>query len=215
MTILTVIVCGMMAACSSDDGEEKTKDHQFVDLGLPSGTLWATCNIGANTPEEYGDYFAWGETSGYFAGKTIFDFSNYKWSNGTQLTKYNYEDKKRILDLEDDAAYVNWGANWRMPTYDQFMELIDRRYTSYQWTTYNGVRGLKIVSRSNDNFIFLPAAGQDVSLDLGIYGFYWCTMGDGYEAYSLNFTYDDVKLDLDYMCSSWDGRSIRPVRYLI
>ena len=218
---LTVIVCGLMGACSSDNEEEKIKDHQFVDLGLPSGTLWATCNIGANSPEEYGDYFAWGETSGYFAGKTIFDYNNYKWSDNNysdyhpRMTKYNSAGKK-VLDLEDDAAYVNWGANWCMPTYDQFKELIDKRYTSYQWTTLNGVRGLKIVSRSNDNYIFLPAAGQDVSLEIGIYGFYWCTEGarNGSDAYSLNFTYDDVRLDYDYMCDSWDGRSIRPVRSL-
>lgn len=215
---LTVIVCGLMGACSSDDSEENINNHQFVDLGLPSGTLWATCNIGANSPEEYGDYFAWGETSGYFAGKTYFDYYNYKWADSSynhfRMTKYNSADKN-ALDLEDDAAYVNWGANWRMPTYDQFKELIDRRFTSYQWTTLNGVRGLKIVSRSNDNYIFLPAAGQDVSFDNGIYGFYWCTECNrsGTEAYSLNFTYDDVRLDFDYKCDRWDGRSIRPVRY--
>jgi hypothetical protein len=96
----------------------------YVDLGLPSGTLWATCNIGANSPEEYGYYFAWGETEGYNDGKTTFDWSTYKWCNGSydSLTKYKYSssygtyDYKTELDLDDDAAYVNWGAEWCMPS---------------------------------------------------------------------------------------------------
>ena len=95
-------------------------NHEWVDLGLPSGTLWATCNVGANAPEEYGDHFAWGETS----PKDVYNWSTYQWCNGSMftLTKYNTEsslgmvDNKTELDPEDDAAYVNWGPSWRTPT---------------------------------------------------------------------------------------------------
>ena len=141
---------------------------EAVDLGLPSGTLWATCNIGASSPEEYGDYFAWGETVGYLGGKTDFSWSTYKWSDGDSdwLTKYCYDnyhgfkDNKRELDLEDDAAYVNRGKQWRMPSREQFEELINSYYTTTESTTRNGVSGLKITSKKNGKSIFMPAAGS-------------------------------------------------------
>ena len=99
-------------------GGSSQENHEFVDLGLPSGTLWATCNVGANAPEEYGDYFAWGET----APKETHSWNTYKWCNGssTTMTKYctnssfgynGFVDNKRVLDPEDDAAYVNWGPS--------------------------------------------------------------------------------------------------------
>jgi hypothetical protein len=130
---------------------------------LPSGTLWATCNIGANSPEEYGDYFAWGET----APKDDYNWSNYKWCNGTlnKLTKYStrssygykgFVDNKTVLDPEDDAAYVNWGSSWRMPTTEQMQELIDN--CSSVWTTQNGVNG-RLFTGPNGNTMFLPATG--------------------------------------------------------
>ena len=86
-----------------------------VDLGLPSGTLWASCNVGATKPEEYGDYFAWGETKGYNSGKTTFNWDTYFDSS---FNKYNLSGGLTELALEDDAAYVNWGSNWRMPSFD-------------------------------------------------------------------------------------------------
>ena len=100
---------------------------EYVDLGLPSGTLWATRNVGATYPDDYGDYFAWGETE----PKNNYDWNSYKWCNGsyTTLTKYclniNYgvHDGLTELKLEDDAAYVNWGSSWRMPTHEQQQEL--------------------------------------------------------------------------------------------
>ena len=121
--------------------------HAYVDLGLTSRTKWATTNIGADSPEEYGDYFSWGETQGYDGGKTTFFWDNYKHSEGSKetLTKYCYNsdcgyngftDKLKELEPEDDAAYVNWGSNWRMPT-------------SAQWED---------VERAGA--IFLPAAGH-------------------------------------------------------
>ena len=142
----------------------------YVDLGLPSGTLWATYNIGATSPEDYGDYFAWGETEGYDDGKTNFDWSTYKWCKGTETTitkycndsSYGYEgftDNLKELKPEDDAAYVNWGPAWRMPSDEQFKELINSNYTTTEWTTQNGVNGRKITSKTNGNSIFLPTAG--------------------------------------------------------
>ena len=142
----------------------------YVDLGLPSGTVWATCNVGASSPEEYGDYFAWGETTGYTDGKTTFGWSTYKWCKGseTTITKYctnssygneGFTDNKTKLDLEDDAAYANLGPAWRMPSMKQFDELINSDYTETMWTTQNGKDGLKITSKSNGKSIFLPAAG--------------------------------------------------------
>lgn len=135
-------------------------NHEWVDLGLPSGTLWATCNLGANSPEEYGDYFAWGETE----PKDVYDWSTYKWCNGSYstLTKYctnsscGEVDNKLELDPKDDAAYVNWGENWRMPTNDQLKEL--RTECTWTWTTQNGVNG-RLVIGPNGNSLFLPAAG--------------------------------------------------------
>lgn len=146
-----------------DDKSGVTDGYEWVDLGLPSGTLWATCNIGANSPEEYGDYFAWGETT----PKDEYDWSNYKWCNGSEktLTKYCYNseygvvDNKMILDPEDDAATVNWGSNWCMPTKSQITELGNSDYATQEFIIQNGVKGLKITSKQNGKSIFLPAAG--------------------------------------------------------
>lgn len=137
--------------------------HEYVDLGLPSGTLWATCNVGANSPEESGDYFAWGETE----PKEEYLWENYQWCNGTcnTLTKYcvtsscgydGFVDNKLELDPEDDAAYVNWGPSWRMPTVEQVNELIEN--CSWTWTTINDVYG-RLFTGPNGNTLFWPAAG--------------------------------------------------------
>lgn len=153
--------------------------YDYVDLGLPSGTLWATCNVGATSPEEYGDYFAWGETT----PKSTYDWSNYKYCNGTNktLTKYCTKssygtvDNKIVLEPYDDAAYINWGKEWRMPTDLQLDELINNSYTTTKSSTWNGINGQMIISNTNSNFIFLPAAGYCSLLlnDDGSKGFYW------------------------------------------
>ena len=153
--------------------------HKYVDLGL--SVKWATYNIGADTPEAPGDYFAWGETM----PKDYYDWSNYKWCEGSKssLTKYcdnsscayssSYVDKIYVLQLSDDAARVNWGGNWRMPLKSELDEL----YNSCTWTstTQNGTKGY-LVTGKNGNSIFLPKAGykSEGSLtDLGAYGYYW------------------------------------------
>lgn len=141
--------------------------NTFVDLGLPSGTLWATCNVGADSPEEEGKYFAWGETS---EKSTYYDWSHYEYCKGTvtTLTKYCTVEKwsgnlsmDGLTELlpEDDAATVNLGAEWQMPIKAQFEELFNNSYTTTEWTTLNGMKGAMITSKSNGRSIFLPASG--------------------------------------------------------
>ena len=190
---------------------------EYVDLGLPSGIKWATCNVGATTPEGYGDYFAWGETQ----PKDYYDWSTYKYCNGssTTMTKYCIDssygtvDNKTVLELEDDAAHVNWGGNWRMPTKAEQEELIDTNNCTWKWTTQNGVEGYKVISKKNGNSIFLPAAGCRNGDDLvtaGSNGFYWSsslyTGGSDY-AFGVYFS-SNVNLN---RFSRFGGASVRAV----
>ena len=193
--------------------------HDYVDLGLPSGTKWATCNVGADSPEEYGDYFAWGETT----TKSSYDWSTYKWCNGdydTQIkyctnSRYGIVDNKTTLDLSDDAAYVNWGSSWRMPTKAEQDELSNTSYTTWTWTTQNGVKGYKVTSKTNGNSIFLPAAGYRGGSDLysaGSNGSYWSSSlrtSDSSNAYNLNFGSGYVFSDYGYNRNL--GQFVRPV----
>ena len=176
--------------------DEPSEAHEWVDLGLPSGTLWATCNVGASSPEEYGDLFAWGEIE----PKGTYDWTTYKWCNGTStsLTKYctnsifGTVDNKTELDPEDDAAYVNWGENWRMPTTEQQQELY--LYCTYEWTTVGSVNGY-LMTGPNGKTLFLPAPGYRWSVTLydeGIDGYYWSrTLGS-------NGSYDPDDPDAGY-----------------
>ena len=166
---------------ASESGDGKDGSHEWVDLGLPSGTLWATCNVGASKPEEYGDFFAWGETS----PKSGYDWSTYKYCKGTQetLTKYcldsscgynGFTDALSELLPEDDAATANWGNGWQMPSDRQIVELKSK--TTMESKTVNGVSGMLITSKSNGKSIFLPAAGYHrwgAIQDVGSDGRYW------------------------------------------
>ena len=189
--------------------------HDWVDLGLPSGLKWATCNVGANAPEEYGDYLAWGETQ----TKSTYDWSTYKWCNGSYDTQTKYctnssygtVDNKTVLDKEDDAAAVNWGGKWRMPTKAEQDEL--RQQCTWIWTSKGGVNGYQVLG-PNGKSIFLPAAGyrSDSSLGrVGSYGYYWSSSLNTVSpklAYGLYFDSDivDWYYDLRYL-----GFSVRPV----
>ena len=197
-------------------------NHEWVDLGLPSGTLWATCNVGANAPEEYGDYFAWGEIS----PKDYYAWSTYKWCNGyhTTMTKYctnssygynGFTDGKTELDPEDDAAHVNWGPSWRMPTTEQQRELYEK--CSSTWTTLNGVSG-HLFTGPNGNTLFLPAAGRMTAAGFcyaGSWGGYWSrTLGPYYyiyNAYDLYFNSEGVYWG-DGGSNRASGLSVRAVR---
>ena len=149
-------------------GTSATEEHEYVDLGLPSGTLWATCNVGASAPEEYGDYFAWGEIE----PKTSYTNENHKWEDEYRFIKYNFDDNMTELDLEDDAAYMNWGSSWRMPSREQIDELLHSVVDEY--VQRNGVNGI-LLTGPNGNTLFLPAAGCNYyqSLSVGKCGYYW------------------------------------------
>ena len=197
--------------------------HEYVDLGLPSGTLWATCNVGANKPEEYGDYFAWGETE----SKSTYNDFTYKWFAyeiiGTYrrfyATKYctnetyGIVDNKTTLELSDDAAHANWGGNWRMPTAIEQNELYSE--CTSNWTTHNGVNGYKFVG-SNGNSIFLPAAGYCSSIDeiqkLGEEGQYWSSSLDTtMSKFAYLFCCDSNSIRYKSVGFRVIGESIRPV----
>ena len=132
---------------------------EFVDLGLPSGNLWAKCNLGASSPEQYGDYYAWGETK----PKQEYTYPNHKWykegASSLGFTKYNNEDGKLTLEDEDDAVIQNLGKGWRTPTLADFRELTNQKLTTIKKTTLNGVAGYQITSKKNGKSIFIPFAG--------------------------------------------------------
>lgn len=183
-------------------------DHDYVDLDLPSGTLWATCNVGADKPEEFGYYYAWGETS----TKNSYSSSNYKWYIGSDESFGKYGDYAN-LDVSDDAAYVNWGSNWRMPNDYDFRELINSHNTTTEKVTQNGVIGLKITSRSNGKSIFLPLAGYingSTLIGAGTNAYYWSSETyDEERVCYLHIQNGDVTVS---DCSRYMGQSIRPVR---
>ena len=225
--LVTLVIFSLLfVQCEEEpDGKGVHEGHEFVDLGLPSGLKWAAYNVGAESPEQSGDYFAWGEVK----PKRYYDWSSYKYCIGTgsTLTKYCFDseygkdgftDNKTILDLEDDAAHVNWGGNWRMPTVEECEELeIDCEWT---WTTQNGINGHKVTG-PNGNSIFLPLAGymiggtQYVS---GTWGSYWSSsLTDSSPFYSncLSFGLDEDNNNKDmidfFEVSRSNGRSVRPV----
>ena len=150
------------------------KGHEFVNLGLPSRTLWATCNVGATSPEQAGLYFTWGETTGYTAeqvknGEHSFSELSYKSSHTASINAH--------LNIRQDAARSYMGGKWRIPTYDEFQELIDN--CDGVWTeNYNGtgVTGYIFISKINGNSVFFPVAGICIDLSVkhvGSYVGYW------------------------------------------
>ena len=197
--------------------------HEYVDLGLPSGTLWATCNVGATKPEEYGDYFAWGETESkstyndftykWFAYETIGTYRRFYATKYCTNETYGIVDNKTTLELSDDAAHANWGGNWRMPTAIEQNELYSECMSN--WTTHNGVNGYKFVG-SNGNSIFLPAAGYCSSIDeiqkLGEEGQYWSSSLDTtMSKFAYLFCCDSNGIRYKSVGFRVIGESIRPV----
>ena len=198
-----IVIMPELAVTGTGGGGGET--HAYVDLGLPSGLLWATCNVGADTPEDYGDYFAWGETQ----PKSVYNWDTYQYYDGNNLTKYTGSDGLATLLPEDDAATANWGNGWRMPTQTEWQELLDN--TTSTLTTQNGVYG-RLFTASNGNSIFLPAAGwrRNSSLDYaGSYGYYWSS------SLSDDFQYDAWHFFLyNYSVGSnprYLGLTVRPV----
>lgn len=198
----------------------QSNGHDWVDLGLPSGTKWATCNVGAETIEGYGNYYAWGETE----PKEIYDWNNYRWCNGLEnsLIKYcnssdfsnnGFVDTLTVLELDDDVATVNWGTNWRMPTQYEMIELFSE--CSHEWITLNGINGRKFTG-PNGNSIFLPAAGLRKDNDMSYVGsevYYWTSTLPPYytnqnSAWALYFKNNTCDLTGPYR---YYGIVVRPV----
>ena len=230
--VAILLMLAMFGSCQKDDevifvGNGSTSGtigtengYGYVDLGL--SVKWATCNVGANNPEDYGDYFAWGETE----PKDVYYWSTYKYCNRDYdlLTKYcnkssygnnGFTDNKTQLELSDDAARVNWGGAWRMPTDAEWTEL--REQCTWTWTTQNGKNGYKVTSKKSgytNNSIFLPAAGyrDDSSLDYaGSYGGYWSSSLDTDDPRSAWYVYFySSNVNRNYG-SRYGGRSVRPV----
>ena len=181
--------------------------HDWVDLGLPSGTRWATCNVGASTPTAYGNYYAWGETE----PKETYNMSTYRYYDGSNFTKYTGSDSLTTLEASDDAATAHWGSGWRMPTYEELNEL--QTNCTVTWTTQNGVNG-RLFTGPNGNSIFLPAAGDRYVSNLygaGSYGYIWSSSlysSDTYGAWRLYFDSGHCDLDPD---DRYKGRSVRAV----
>ena len=194
--------------------------HEWVDLGLPSGTLWATCNIGASSPEDYGNYYAWGETS----TKTTYNWDTYRYANGDydKLTKYcnesdfgdnGFTDNLTTLQSGVDPATANWGSGWQTPSKSQWDELLQN--TTNQWTTKNGVAGRLFTSKKNGQTLFLPAAGYRWGSGLtsaGAGGFYWSSsLYTDYPYDAWYFYFHSGYYGMNYG-SRYFGRSVRAVR---
>ena len=195
-------------------GGETPSTEDYVDLGLPSGIKWATKNLGASKPSDYGDYYAWGETE----PKANYSWETYKWVMKDNLTKYNDTDGKTSLDPADDAATAKLGSSWRIPTSAEIAELLNPDNCTWTWITQDDVNGYEVKSKKNGNSIFLPAAGARMGSELieaGSFSGYWSgslgaadTAADTPGARGLLFGGGDLGWDsLDRFC----GFSVRPV----
>ena len=183
-------------------GQGTLNGHDWVDLGLPSGTRWATCNVGASSPEGYGTYFAWGETF----NKAMYDWDTYIYYNGSSFTKYNDSDNLVVIQPSDDAATIIWGEGWRMPTSTEMQELFEN--CTRTWTAY----GLLFVG-PNGNSILLPAAGHRYEFELyqvDTNGGYWTSSIGDYAPYARCGSFSLNGLYVLDTYRSW-GFSVRPV----
>lgn len=223
-TSLLLMLCFMFAACSSDLDpnddiiQEPTgivQGHEYVDLGL--SVYWATCNVGANSPEDFGGYYAWGETE----EKSDYSEDTYKYAvDSDRNGSYNFWEEwisigSNISGTQYDVAHVKWGGTWRMPTLNEIKELMYN--CSWKWTKYNGVKG-QLVTGRNGNSIFLPAAGgrPGTSVDeVGSLGYYWSATehsSDYHMVYGLGFSNDGCWWDhSSYWTHSYIGHTVRPV----
>ncbi len=195
--------------------------YAYVDLGLPSGTLWATCNVGANKPEDRGDYYAWGETK-LKKPNVPYYWKSYRYAknNRDELTKYcsrydhghnGFTDHLIILLPKDDVATVKWGREWCMPTTEQWEELMNN--TTKKWTTQEGVKGL-LFSASNGNSLFLPIGGlrdKEKLVDDKEEGYYWSRLlNPNFPNYAFGF-YFNMGSSYVYIYSRYYGFLVRPV----
>ena len=229
IAIMLALVVVFVVGCKKNENNGNEEPHiidvdeeyEYVDLGLPSGTLWATCNVGAKSPEESGSYFAWGEN----APKKYYSWSNYQYGDCVdgffQLTKYctdpnwglhGFVDSLVVLEPMDDAARANRNSDWRIPTGEEWEELYQK--TEFEWTTVNGIEG-RLLTSWNGNSIFLPATGfyLDEELICPGLGIYWSNTlfkNAPERAWSFHFNFENC-----HLCGTYErsrGQVIRPVR---
>ena len=203
--------------------EDPYKGHEYVEIG---GLKWATMNIGASQPSDYGLYFAWGDTQGYTAeqigrgeGQKYFSWEDYKYGNRTSnpgytgMTKYNYTDRLTKLDASDDAAVANWGGSWRMPTTDEFKTLGAAVNTA--WTQVNSVYGILCEDKTDSSkTLFFPAAGDCDNGGVryvGYYGYYWSSSLHPNRQSAYNLFFANLNAGWDYYCDRYYGCAVRPV----
>lgn len=175
LLLVTIISNAQTALCP--DGNHP----HIIDLGLPSGTKWACCNVGASKPEEYGGYYAWGEVE----SKSKYDWSTYPYADGHGEYQEIENDYGSIAGTKYDVAYTKWGDTWKMPSIEHINELVFE--CTRTWETINGVNGI-LVKGPNGNTFFLPAAGsRPSSNNVGNNGFYWSSVRE-HGAYGLEFS---------------------------
>ncbi len=224
-SVVMVLLLAFVVGCKPEgpiNGEDNPilNGHEYVDLGLPSGILWATCNVGAVTPEDCGDYFAWGDT----IPKEMYDWKSYQYATFVdgryELSKYctdsfwgfnGFVDSLTMLEPVDDAALAQWGVGWRMPTKEDYAELFQN--TTYVWTTQNGVEG-RLLTGSNGNSIFLPSTGfrlegEPLCPGLGLYWSSTLQTSSQMSAWSFHFDYEEC-----HVCGTYErsrGQCVRAV----
>ena len=206
-TISFMMITMTLFIVSGCEKENLFYRHEYVDLGLPSGNLWATCNVGADSPEEYGDYFAWGETE----PKSLYSLDTYKYRDSVPYSSLGID----TLRASDDAACAQWGGSWHTPNFDEWNELCNN--TNIEEMTMNGVKGL-CFNGNNGNSIFLPFAGDIVEDDLyavGDVGCYWISngyAGDFRSIFQCFHNYIENHATSYGDGPVYNGCSIRPVR---
>ena len=227
-SVVLMLMLALVVGCKPEETNNGGDDHilnghEYVDLGLPSGTLWATCNVGAETPEDCGDYFAWGDT----IPKEMYDWKSYRyatWVDGHyELNKYctdscfgynGFVDNLTVLEPVDDAVLANWGEGWRMPTKEEWDELL--KNTTCVCVTQNGVEG-RLLTGTNGNSIFLPETGfclegEPICSGLGIYWSSTLQTGSQVSAWSFHFDWENC-----HVCGTYErnrGQCVRAVRVI-
>ena len=207
-------VCKAKVNAAGDEAK-MSDDVEAVDLGL--SVKWANMNVGATKDSGFGSYFAWGETK----SKNYYSWGTYSWSQGDSnfVLKYTNTDKKIQLAPTDDAACANWGGGWRMPTVDEFEELVDPANCTWEWITKDGVNGYKVTGKKTGNSIFLPITGfrfyEGVQFR-AIKGIYWTSTlytNNTTKAWCLEFDFSNIEVSFGKLSANrFSGRCIRAVR---
>jgi hypothetical protein len=218
LSIALLLTAAQAISAQKADSSPVINGHKFVDLALPSGLLWAETNIGAKTAGDDGKYFAWGETA--TDNRAARQWKTYRFgSSQDHLTKYNSADKKTTLDGEDDAAQTNWGASCRMPSEEDFDELLDPTNCEWTWTSTTttkgtAAKGYKVTSVRNGKSIFLPASGNldgGRVYNRGLDGHYWSRTLGHYDSEAHALMFNKIRIPEQVCLYRFWGCTIRPV----